>query len=346
MRAAEPSTSGFVERDGIRIGYEVFGGGAQTVVFAPIDPIVESRAWKAQVPWLARRATVVTIDPRGNGRSDRPLDPSAYADQEFAGDTVAVMDALGIDSAVLVGLCSSVWTSLLVAAAHPDRVRGLVAVAPWVPYLTPPHPWRVEYDYDAVPDTDQGWAKATRWHMQRDFRGYLEFFFGELAHEPHSSKVREDCVAWGLQIGGEGLIAADDGPTSVSDAAGAQAVLDRVHCPALVIHGDEDRCQPSSRAVVLADVLRAERLTLVGAGHLPMVRHPVAVNRAIGAFLQRLEDAAPPTPVDRADPAGEAGAVPVLADRAGARPARPRDRRGAASPGDRACRSTGWPSRR
>jgi pimeloyl-ACP methyl ester carboxylesterase len=293
MRARRPDEQGTVERDGVRIGYEVFGGGGPAVVFAPVDPIVESRAWKAQVPWLARRARVVTIDPRGNGRSDRPLDPAAYADRELAADTLAVMDELGVDHAVLVGMCSSVWTSLLVAAEHPERVRGLVAVAPWVPFLTPPHSWRVEYDYEAVPDTDQGWAKATRWHMQRDYRGYLEFFFGELVHEPYSSKVREDCVGWGLQIGVDGLLAADDSPTSVADADGVRDVLDRVHCPALVIHGDEDRCQPPARAVALAEAIGAERLTLVGAGHLPMAREPVAVNRAMDAFLDRL-DGRPP----------------------------------------------------
>ena len=77
MRAVEPSKAGTVDRDGVRIAYELFGDGERTVVFVPIDPIIESRAWKAQVPWLSRRARVITIDPRGNGRSDRPADPAA-----------------------------------------------------------------------------------------------------------------------------------------------------------------------------------------------------------------------------------------------------------------------------
>ena len=289
MRALEPNLTGTVERDGVRIAYEVFGGGEQTVLFTPIDAIVESRAWKAQVPYLARRARVVTIDPRGNGRSDRPDDPAAYGFPQHVADTVAVMDSLGIDSAVLVGLCSSVWTALLVAAEHPERARGLIGVAPWAPFLTPPHPWRVQYADDEVPDTDEGWAKVTNWHMRRDYRGAMEFFFGECAPEPHSSKVIEDCVGYALQTSADLLITSDGGALGVEDRAGTLAVLDRVHCPALVIHGDEDRCQPPERATALAEAIGAEELTLVGAGHLPMAREPVPVNRAIGAFLDRLE---------------------------------------------------------
>jgi len=63
MRARYPDTEGFVERDGVKVAYEVFGSGEPTLVFAPTDPLVHSRAWKAQVPYLARTSRVVTIDP-------------------------------------------------------------------------------------------------------------------------------------------------------------------------------------------------------------------------------------------------------------------------------------------
>ena len=145
-----------------------------------------------------------------------------------------------------------------------------------------------------MPDTDEGWAKITNWHLRRDYRGAMEFFFGECAPEPHSSKVIEDCVGYALQTTPDLLITSDAGALGVEDRAGTLAVLDRVHCPALVIHGDDDRCQPPARATALAEAIGAEQLTLVGAGHLPMAREPVAVNRAIGAFLDRLEDRPPP----------------------------------------------------
>ena len=300
MRAVEPSKSATVERDGVRIAYEVFGEGEQTVLFTPIDPIVESRAWKAQVPWLSRRARVITIDPRGNGRSDRPPDPAAYGKTHAVADTLAVMDELGVDSAVLVGLCSSAWTALLVAAEAPDRVDGLVAVSPWLPYLIPPLAHRVEYPADEEPDTEEGWAKVTDWYLRKNFRGSMEFFFGECAPEPHSSKVIEDCVGWALQTTPDDLLKADGGHPGVDDRDQAMAVLERVRCPVLVVHGDDDRCQPPARAELLAEVTGGERLTLGGAGHLPMAREPVAVNRAIGNFLDRLAPRRPCTGALRA----------------------------------------------
>jgi pimeloyl-ACP methyl ester carboxylesterase/predicted glycosyltransferase len=293
MRAVEPSTSGTVERVGVRIAYEVFGDGEQTVVLTPIDPVVDSRAWKAQVPWLSRRARVITIDPRGNGGSSRPTDPAAYADVEVARDILAVMDEVDVASAVLVGLCTSAWSSALVAAEHPERVDGIVGIAPWLPFVSPPLPWRVEYDYDAVLDTEEGWAKENRHYKLRDYRGYLEFFFGELVSEPHSSKVIEDCVGWGLQSPVEAQIANDDVPMSVESKEQVDAVLAAVRCPALVIIGTDDRCIPNSRGEYLAAAVGAELVTLVGAGHLPMAREPVAVNRAIGSFLDRLAQKPP-----------------------------------------------------
>jgi pimeloyl-ACP methyl ester carboxylesterase len=66
MRATEPDREGYVDRDGVKL-HEVFGNGEPTVVLVPSNPIVHSRQWKAQVPFLARHYRVVTFDGRGNG---------------------------------------------------------------------------------------------------------------------------------------------------------------------------------------------------------------------------------------------------------------------------------------
>ncbi|MEJ7723295.1 MAG: alpha/beta fold hydrolase, partial [Ilumatobacteraceae bacterium] len=104
MRAREPDRDGYVERDGVKLFYEVFGDGEPTVLLLPTWSVIPSRSWKLQVPYLARHFRVVTFDGRGSGRSDRPVGAEAYTHLEFAADTIAVMDATGTNRAVLVGV--------------------------------------------------------------------------------------------------------------------------------------------------------------------------------------------------------------------------------------------------
>jgi pimeloyl-ACP methyl ester carboxylesterase len=287
MRARYPDTSGFVDRGGVKIGYEVFGDGEPALVFAPLDPITHSHAWKAQVPFLARDFRVITIDPRGNGRSSRPQSAEAYADTEYVADTIAVMDACQVDRAVIVGLSTSGWFSLLIPALYPDRVLGAVAIAAAVPHLAPWPAALTEYDFDEMLDTDEGWAKQNRHYWLRDWRGYAEFFLGELFCEPHSTKPREDGVAFAMETCAETMLAREDAPLASSSAEETEQLLRRVRCPVLAIHGDQDRCVPVSWSELIAELTGAELLIMEGAGHCPHAREPVAVNLAIRDFAGR-----------------------------------------------------------
>src|SRR5438132_3696853 len=123
-RARYPDESGFVEREGVRIYYEVYGEGEPTVLLLPTWSLIHSRHWKMQIPYLARHCRVVTFDGRGNGRSDRPEEPEAYDEREFAADAIAVMDATATDRAMIVGFSMGVQRGLLLAADHPERVEA------------------------------------------------------------------------------------------------------------------------------------------------------------------------------------------------------------------------------
>ncbi len=291
MRARTPDLAGYVNQGGVKIGYEVFGDGEPAIVFAPIDAIVQSSAWKAQVPYLARAHRVVTIDPRGNGRSDRPTDPAAYGDAVDIADTIAVMDATGIERAVVIGLCSSAWRALLTAALHPDRVLGVISISTQAPYLTPPIR---HYDFDTPRDSYAGWAMTNRHYWRQDWPGFARFFFQQLLPEPHSTKQWEDCVGWALDIHPDTMILADDGPLLTSGREETEAMLRRISCPVLAIHGDQDQCQSPRRSELVADLTGGDLLVLEGAGHLPQARHPVVVNQAIKAFVRQF-----PPPVAR-----------------------------------------------
>ena len=90
--------------DGVNPYWEVYGAGEPTVLLMPTWSIIHSRHWKMQIPYLARHCRVLTFDGPGNGRSDRPDEPDAYREEEFAADALAVMDATATERAVLVSL--------------------------------------------------------------------------------------------------------------------------------------------------------------------------------------------------------------------------------------------------
>ena len=129
----EPDHRGYIERDGVRVYYEVHGNGEPTILFCPTWSLVHSRVWKMQVPYLARHHRVVIFDPRGNGASDRPATWEQYAESEFAQDALDVMDATGTERAVIVALSRGAQRALLLAGEHPERVVGAVFIAPWFP---------------------------------------------------------------------------------------------------------------------------------------------------------------------------------------------------------------------
>ena len=135
-RARYPDEEGYVERDGVRVFWERYGEGEPTVLLPPTWEIVHSRFWKGQIPYLARHTRVVTFDPRGNGRSDRPDGYDAYVRREFADDALAVLDAAGVDRAVVVSWCD-MGESLILAAEHPERVAGLVFIGAAVSLAEP-----------------------------------------------------------------------------------------------------------------------------------------------------------------------------------------------------------------
>ncbi len=127
-RARYPDEDGYVERDGVRLFYERYGEGERTVLFLPTWSIIHSRHWKAQIPYFARHHRVLTFDGRGNGRSDRPRGTDAYLAHHFAEDTLAVMDATGTETALLVALSAGALWATLLAADHPERVDGVVYI--------------------------------------------------------------------------------------------------------------------------------------------------------------------------------------------------------------------------
>ena len=67
-----------------------------------------------------------------------------------------------------------------------------------------------------------------------------------------------------------------------------EAILRRVRCPVLVVHGSEDRVRPHAAGVAVAELTSAALVTIEGGGHCPQARHPVLVNLLIREFAESL----------------------------------------------------------
>jgi pimeloyl-ACP methyl ester carboxylesterase len=287
MRARLADESGHaVNRDGLRIYYEVFGQGDKTIVLMPCYPISHSRMWKGQIPYLARHFRVVAYDGIGNGMSDHPDPTSLWPPGIYANDCLTVMDATDTKAAVLVGLChDGVWPSIVLAASEPERVLGIMAFAPGIP-LGKPIAARAAAvaKFDEELESYEGWFKQNRHYIQRDFRGFMEFFFGEMFPEPHSTKQIEDTVAYALDGRVETFLMEDDEVRAADNEEEIAAVCAQVRCPMVVVMGTRDNCQPFERATRTAELTGAKTVVLEGSGHLPMARRPVLANRMIRDF--------------------------------------------------------------
>jgi pimeloyl-ACP methyl ester carboxylesterase len=254
----------YVPRPDARIFYQVTGSATSDVVLLPpCYPIVHGRMWKLQVPYLARRFRVVTLDFRGNGRSDRPA--LGYDFDTVYGDLSAVLEAAARPPFALVGYSCSNMLAVRYVTEHPDRVSHFVMLSP-------------EYSQPIPEPFDEKFAPP----ILRDYDGYLRRFYTAMYPEPHSLKAIEDGIAWGRETTPQTLIEAmrEIRKDDVRDR------LAKVAVPTLVVHGTRDRIVPYKVGAEIAETIPAARfVTFAEGGHGLPGREAVKINHLIRDFV-------------------------------------------------------------
>lgn len=120
----------FFEHDRQRIAYAEHGSGPRATVLLP-GLLFSQRMQEPLAEALAARGNrVITLDPLGHGRSDRPRDMWRYSMATFAAQVVALLDHLELEQAVVGGASLGANVTLEVAAAAPERLRGMVLEMP------------------------------------------------------------------------------------------------------------------------------------------------------------------------------------------------------------------------
>ncbi len=277
MRAALPVESGSVERDGVRVTYEVFGAGELTLMLMPTWCVVHSRVWKMQVPYLARHFRVITWDGPGNGGADRPQGQELYSAEAHVALAVDVLDATGTQRAVPASYSGGTHRTLKLAADHPDRIEAAVFGGPYTPL---------------VDDFNEEVAAAM---VNGDRDRFLDVFFAAGFNEPHSTKAIEDGVGWGRETTMEVLLDSWLGD-QVGDVDAYRAMCRSIACPVMVIQGTQDRLTPGSHGRALTEAIgdNASLVLIEGGGHRTDVRDPVRFSLLVREFLESIHPCPPP----------------------------------------------------
>ena len=269
FQTVQPVQERRVERDGVELYAAQWGSSGPWIAFAQPFQIVHSQLLKGTVPYLSQHFRVLTMDGRGNGRSDRPRGQDAYSFDHFHDDLVAVLDAFRIDRVALVGISAAAMIVLRVAAEQQQRVSHLVIAGGFA---------------DSLVQSD---AMGERLRMEsdlieRDWPGYVDRFMSWIFSEPHSTKPYEDGVRYAWATGPEFIQWARNAWINQDLRGHAR----RVSCPTLVIHGDDDRRVPYAKGrEIHALVPDARMLTIAGGGHVTAARDPARFNRAVRDFV-------------------------------------------------------------
>jgi 3-oxoadipate enol-lactonase len=259
--------------DGIRLHYEVIGRSSAPAVLLIQGLGADKHGWDMQRMALALRYRVIALDNRGAGRSDKPF--GVYTLEQMADDAIAVLDAVGVERAHVVGASMGGAITQIVVLKYPERVNSITLACT----ACRNHPWRRELlNGWATTASERGMgamtSEAARWVIgPRSFRRIMPAFgwLGPLA-------MGRPAHAFVAQV--RAILATDE---AMADA------LNAVHVPALVIVGNQDILTPRGDSEELAErIPGAELVVISGAAHGLMVEHATTFNRVLLEFLGRV----------------------------------------------------------
>lgn len=287
LKGTSAARSGFVQRSGQRIHWQEFGSGDRAFLLLPTWSIVHSDFWRHQVPYFSSRYRVIAYDGLGNGASDRPTDPAFYGDYDFAEDAVAVLDATDTQEAAIASVSAGALWALALAGRHPERVSAAIFIGASVP-LAAPHPERAvaaaEFETELL--EHPGWSRWNRHYWLSHYPDFLRFFFSKCFTEPDSAEEIEHFFQMGMETTPEVLLATSGLDDQCLDEEATTRFAQNLHCPSLVIHGDEDAISPVQRGREVARLAGSTLEIMKGAGHEPQCRYPDATNHIIERFLE------------------------------------------------------------
>lgn len=268
--------------DGTRLYFEEAGSGTP-IVFVH-EYAGDWRTWEPQMRYFSRAHRCVTYSQRGYPPSDVPADPVRYSQELACADVIALMDALEIKQAHVVGHSMGALTALLVGIRHPERCISVTAAG--CGYGSSPDPAVVEQgralsrETAAMFETTDFPTAAARYadgptrqtHKHKDPRGFAEFAAMLAEHSPvgHAFTMREvqakRPTLWDIE-----------------------PELKRFSVPLLVLVGDEDAWCLDASIFLKRAAPTAGLCVIPRSGHTITSEEPAAFNAALADLIANAE---------------------------------------------------------
>ena len=254
------------DSQGVRIAYDVRGEGEPLALIMGLG--YGRWGWEPVLEPLAAGYRVITFDNRGYGDSDAP--PGPYTAAQLAGDTLAVLDAVGVERAHVVGASLGGAVAQELALRHGGRIEKLVLMAT-MSGVSNMHPLPAP--------TLALMAEAPTLDPAVAVRRFVE---NALEPEPDPAVV-ERIVAI--------RVAKPPDPAGWAAQAGIWATFDaweelpRIEAPTLVVQGEGDVVVDPRNAALLAERIPGAELRMVPGGHLFFWNRPDALVSLLAEFL-------------------------------------------------------------
>ena len=268
--------------DGVKLYVEEVGAGTP-VVFVH-EYAGDYRSFEPQLRYFCRQHRCITYSQRGYPPSDIPSDPARYSQAIARDDVIAVMDALGVDRAHVVGHSMGAYTALHVGIKYPQRCRSVAALG--CGWGSTPDPIKREAMKALAAETgkmfaEEGIAAAAAKYADapmrqafkhKDPRGYAEFarMLAEHSAQGHAQTM------FNLQL---------KRPTLWE----MEAELAQFSVPLLVIVGDEDDLCLDGSVFVKRTAPTAALMVVPRASHTINSEEPAAVNAALAELFSAAE---------------------------------------------------------
>ena len=256
--------------DGLRLAYDDTGTGDAIVLVHGLA--IDRTIWAGQTAALARRGRVIGVDLRGSGESACGEGPALM--ETLAGDIFGLLEALGIERAVIAGHSLGGYVALAYFRMYAERVAGLALVASHV--AADPPEKAAERDAEIAAITEHGLAP-----MADDFAEHLFAPEFAAAQRPTVAHVR-DIISRQNAAGITALMA------GMKERVDSADLLCDISVPALILAGDRDPFIPletSERtAAAIAD---CELVTLPHVAHMPMLEAAAQTTAALERLMAR-----------------------------------------------------------